>query len=737
MDWDEAEDFGHEFGHEQAFPALALGAGYALYRHGQDRQTAEILSALYQMRQEQQQQQHDDVDVDVDVTVHVKEPSSEFEREGVYLVNAIDYAREEILQSWDSYIGQGPLKRQMTVYMKAAKETGTRLPHILFASGNPGVGKGHPLNTNILTPQGWKEVGSLEVGDSVIGSDGMATEVTGVYDRGVLPTYRVTFTDGSSVLVDAEHIWEVQSPKQRTRGNWTTRTTEELASAPLTRDGHSQWFIPMVDPVEHDSAALPVDPYLAGVMLANADFNKGVISLNKEDRDIAERIAHDLVEYPTTTALRFRPVKAGALLDALGQRGVKANEKFIPIAYLTADLGSRRALLAGLLDCDGGVRSDRGSAQFHTTSSQLALGVQALVESLGGTARILHVTRGEIRVDINLTENPFRSIRKRSAWRPSTRKPSRAIAKIDFVRNEAIRCISVAATNQLYVTERYIVTHNTTAARLTAKSMGGEIIELVPPFNVHTLAEAAEELKDGDFLFIDEIHKLSDNGKRGAEILLKLLEDGVIFLPDGSVVECADITVIGATTDADLLPEPVIDRFKIKPYFQPYTLLELGQIACSFAIRHKCYDTIERNPNDPTLYAAIARACRGIPRVTEEMVLACRALYYTINRIPTPVEMLEFLEVEPDGMTRKHIHYITAMLKYFKRVTADGATEYMVGEAAMMQLLRETKQGLGRLERFLIERGLIDRTPRGRRLTDKGIAEARRFLREGKGPKDL
>ena len=269
----------------------------------------------------------------------------------------------------------------------------------------------------------------------------------------------------------------------------------------------------------------------------------------------------------------------------------------------------------------------------------------------------------------------------------------------------------------------------TTLARLIAKMMDVHIIELVPPFNIYTLVEAAEQLLDGDILFIDEIHKLADGGKKGAEILLKVLEDRVAFLPTGEVVEFNEITIIGATTDRDKLPEPVIDRFKAKPYFQPYSIMELGLIALAFADRHNAMAEV-----DDELCFVIARACRGVPRLCEELVMSARDLSYTLGRPPTGQELLSFVETEPDGLTRTHIQYLTSLRQFFPRTVRDTEEiEYVVGEAAMQQILRETKPGLGRVENFLIERGLIDRTPRGRRLTDAGIDRAEEFIRDGKG----
>jgi len=272
----------------------------------------------------------------------------------------------------------------------------------------------------------------------------------------------------------------------------------------------------------------------------------------------------------------------------------------------------------------------------------------------------------------------------------------------------------------------------TKMARLIASTMGVKLIELVPPFNMYALVDAATQLDDGDVLFIDEIHKLADAGVRGAEILLKVLEDHVAYLPDGEVVQLNHITIIGATTDKDKLPETVVDRFKIKPYFQAYSLVELSRIAIQFAYKHRCEDLVTDD-----LGIAISDACRGTPRVIEEMILACRDLGLVRGRPATPQEMLDFLEVEWDGLTRTHIHYLTAMRQYFARATKEGDLEYIVGEAAIQQILRETKQGIGRVERFLVERGLIDRTPRGRRLTTRGITRAEEFIAAGKGVADV
>lgn len=286
-----------------------------------------------------------------------------------------------------------------------------------------------------------------------------------------------------------------------------------------------------------------------------------------------------------------------------------------------------------------------------------------------------------------------------------------------------------AALEHTLLASGYPGVGKTTMARLIAKVMGVDIYELVPPFNLQTLVETAQKCRDKDILFIDEIHKLADGvGKRGAEILLKVLEERTAYLPSGEVIPFNEFTLIGATTDRGKLPQTVIDRFKIKPYFQAYSWPDLSKIAIQFSFRHRVDDVV-----DDELAVDIAMACRNTPRIIEEMVMAARDLDVAYGHPPTTEELLEFLEVEPDGLTRTHIHYLTAMRRYFARATKDEGIEYIVGEAAIQQILRETKQGLQEIEGFLVERGLVDRTPRGRRLTDLGIARAEEFIDAGKG----
>ena len=79
-------------------------------------------------------------------------------------------------------------------------------------------GRAQPLFTKVLTPEGFRPIGDLKVGDFVIGSNGRPTEVQGVYPQGFKDIYRVHTQDGSSTLASEDHLWSVYTRTNRRRG---------------------------------------------------------------------------------------------------------------------------------------------------------------------------------------------------------------------------------------------------------------------------------------------------------------------------------------------------------------------------------------------------------------------------------------------------------------------------------------------------------------------------------------
>jgi hypothetical protein len=340
-----------------------------------------------------------------------------------------------------------------------------------------------PLDELVLTPAGWRTMKELAVGDEVIGADGRATAVTAVHDRGVKPVYEVAFTDGATTRCTGDHLWLTATPTQRKFGSvGTVRTLDDIVRLGLrSASGRASLrFVPTVGAVEHRSEPLPLDPYVLGVLLGDGNFSgRATPRFTSVDAEIVERVAERLpagvrVSPQGQSAVHFALSAApGAgrnplteALRSLGLFGLDGDGKHVPAVYLLASPADRLSLLQGLMDTDG-TAGGNGAVSFYTTSPGLRDGLVALVRSLGGVARASSKPiAGKMRrpgwvisVGLPLEMSPFALSRK--AVRVTRQlPPHRAMRSVTPIGEMAVRCITVANPDGLYVTSDYIVTHN-------------------------------------------------------------------------------------------------------------------------------------------------------------------------------------------------------------------------------------------------------------------------------------
>jgi hypothetical protein len=393
------------------------------------------------------------------------------------------------------------------------------LPPVTAVFGDPGSGKAQPLDAKILTPNGWVTMGDIAVGDQVIGSDGRPTTVIGVYPQGMRPIYRVVFNDGSSTECDEEHLWTVNTSTGISRGReWKTLTLAELRESMLEKSGKRHWRIPVVAPVQFERADLPLDPYLLGALLGDGGLTVrvGFSSVDDEILDEVRRalpagadLAHRAgCDYGIVRLNRRGKNGAGPAtpnpvlnaLRALGLMGKGSHEKFIPTVYLHGSVEQRVALLQGLCDTDGYVTCSGSTVELTTTSKALATGLAELAQSLGGTARInakATAGRDAWRVGLSLPAEiqPFRLSRKRDALLPRVKyHPARSIAEIVYVGEKPAQCIKVSAADQLYVTDEYVVTHNTFLCQTiaTQATLAGHQVIMINPKGFDSLSPTAD-----------------------------------------------------------------------------------------------------------------------------------------------------------------------------------------------------------------------------------------------------
>lgn len=361
----------------------------------------------------------------------------------------------------------------------------------MILGDDTGLGKAQPTDAKVMTPTGWTTIGGLRVGDYVIGSNGRPVRVRGVFPQGIKEVFRVTMSDGSSTECCEDHLWTVRSGNTRRSGDgWRTLSLKQILSGGLLRQRGStgrKWSIPMVEPVRFTEKELPVDPYLLGVLLGDGSM-PGTISVSNGDLKL-----FDLIEARLPPDCKFGVRKRdGITVGLVGQAGVRNSlkkallgldligknwtNKFVPTVYKLASVHQRVELLRGLMDTDGYVSKDGKVTQFYSSNSTLVQDFVELVQSLGGTARVASKTpvlRGKSRakngrlaftVTLSLPNSiiPFHLPRKVARWRPRTKyPPTRYISKVEPSRETECVCISVEAEDNLYVTDRFIVTHNT------------------------------------------------------------------------------------------------------------------------------------------------------------------------------------------------------------------------------------------------------------------------------------
>lgn len=358
---------------------------------------------------------------------------------------------------------------------------------IIGGTGEFESGKAQPMDAKILTPNGWVTMADIKVGDEVVNPEGGSAKVVGVFPQGVKPVFRLTFSDGASTECCDEHLWRVKTKDHVRRGtDGPLMTLNQIRNHTEFR----RFRVPLPTVTFSEREPLEVDPYTLGAMIGNGTLTQSTPRISTPDKEVVDAVAGSLphgmrlipiggngIDYIMSRESRFtenvNPVSRS--LKTLGLYGAKSNTKFIPKQYLQASQWDRLKLLHGLCDTDGTARP--GEAVYTTVSPRLASDLQELVRSLGGTAKILgpyrngyvkdgvSIERQPCRViSIHMPEglNPFHLPRKSEAYAVDTERPtSRKFRTIEPAGDKECQCIALDSDNHLYITDDYIVTHNT------------------------------------------------------------------------------------------------------------------------------------------------------------------------------------------------------------------------------------------------------------------------------------
>ena len=392
----------------------------------------------------------------------------------------------------------------MAVDIKRIRKGKRKLPPRVLVYGFDGIGKAQPIDAMILTPNGFSEMGSMQVGDLVIGADGNPVRVVGVFPQGKKKIFRVVMKDGAETECCEEHLWSTNTITESLAGKpYSVRTLSEIRDTFLYRMGNNNpktpndlpnHRVPVTDPVTFVvRGQRPLHPYLLGLLLGDGTLGATSIHFHKPEPDIMDRLASLLPEQDTVTrfedgtGLRIRrkiltaPRVASETfmaLSTLGLIGLSSLEKFIPDPYLFSSIEDRTELLRGIADTDGHVIRSGQRIEISTSSPRLKDGIIFLVRSLGGVITLrekipTYSYNGEKRIGAKSWRMlaafprglcPVSSEKHLAKWRIDQTPHYQSIVEIEEVGEKECQCIKVDAPDGLYVTDDFIVTHNTSFA---------------------------------------------------------------------------------------------------------------------------------------------------------------------------------------------------------------------------------------------------------------------------------
>lgn len=370
--------------------------------------------------------------------------------------------------------------------------------------GTTGTGKALPLDAQVHTPTGWRELGSLKQGDRVSTPDGRSAQILGYYPQGELDIFKVTFEDGRQAEACGEHLWEVHH--KHWNGKYKPGVSRAGAAAPrvlrtreieeLLRSNKGAFSVRLPEEVQKPFADLVLDPYLTGALLGDGGISGATLRFSSADTYIVEKVSkklaligHDLHQddYAAGCDYRIRTAdkSLGVLsplrghLRTLGLEGTKSDTKFIPDAFKGSSIEQRWALVQGLMDTDGTIDRRTGSLSFSTSSRRMAQDFQDVVRSLGGLAKLTEKNAFYKNVQGERIEG-------KTSYRVSVRHPRPAsffslprklalvhdnyqymgslklrIRSIEPARRAEAACILIDHPEHLFITDNYVVTHNT------------------------------------------------------------------------------------------------------------------------------------------------------------------------------------------------------------------------------------------------------------------------------------
>jgi snf2/rad54 helicase (fragment) len=356
--------------------------------------------------------------------------------------------------------------------------------------GGSGSGKALPNNTMIPTPMvdglGYIKMGDIAVGDIVFGDDGRPTEVIGVYPQGKKKCYKMYFHDGRTAISSEDHLWNVIGAEKK-QYTFDTKKIYDLVT------NHKRCIIPVTSaPVQYKQSQTGIRPYTLGAFMAlgQSIFTQEYLQIDSLNTScnittIANYIAHIQsleFDYSSSNAFIFhyhpdgkKRVSTKEFFRYLRYQ-YPGNDKFIgiPSKYKYNAVEDRRAFIRGVFDVRGKI-NDRNLVELEIPEGEywdaFFRDFKEMIYSMGLLAKVEH---GDVkRLVVQIPSNRLAEYFFVNQLYVDTRDQGELVNDIiglqiismeELPEEMECTCIKVANKSELFLTEDYIVTHNTTLA---------------------------------------------------------------------------------------------------------------------------------------------------------------------------------------------------------------------------------------------------------------------------------
>lgn len=482
------------------------------------------------------------------------------------------------------------------VFLKDEFENvGAQLVKEVSARTNDDAGDGpQPLYSKIATPTGWVKMGDIQIGDEICGTNNSIQKVVGIYPKGKKELYKVIFENGQEVHCCKDHLWTITMPwgkeKLLTTQNMLENGIYKINSKNVKR---FNYFIPNVI-TNYNYQEPKIDPFLMGILIGDGyipskDKNSGIVEFtigyNKINKIIPNIILPEGIylsekDYPKKHAKRYcilgKDKDGNKFIDYLNELNYidkHSSDKFIPNIYLYNSVEVRNKILNGLLVTDGYINKNN-LFEYSTTSEKLANDIMNLCRSIGKT---ITAYKHDHAKDDSAYGN---KIVYRVVELKGNKYGNKIINIIPTGQYEEMQCIKVSNEDELYITNDYILTHNTTTATVLAQaivqygmmylSAGYNPIEIKNGID-YAVSQVVKYIKNSaekvDIDKIEQVATISANNDSEIGALIKSAFEqvglnGVITLEEGNACETYINTVTGTRIDRGYLSPNLVTNME-------------------------------------------------------------------------------------------------------------------------------------------------------------------------------